>query len=196
VLARPEHAEAVLSDTRARIIEAGIRQCEEVGLRRTTMEDIARRARLSRVTLYRHFGSKDDLVRTIILAEADRFFEALAATVASYDRAEDRLVEGFAFALDFLRRHALFQRLLSTEPEALIPHLVRDSKLIAATRIAVASLVVQDRMSPGEAHELAELVARLALSLALNPESVLGTDDYDGARRIARRFLVPVLRPA
>jgi AcrR family transcriptional regulator len=186
----------VATDTRARIIEAGIHQCEEVGLRRTTVEDIAQRARLSRITVYRHFGSKEELVRSIILAEADRFFQALAMTVATCGRAEERLVEGFAFALEFLRGHALFQRLLRTEPEALLPHLVRDGNLIAVTRVAVASLIADDRMSAEDGEQFAELLARLVLSLALNPDSALGTDDHEGARRVARRFLVPALRPA
>lgn len=192
---QPPPTAPAVSDTRERIIAAGIRQCEEVGLRRTTMEDIAHRARLSRVTLYRHFGTKDELVRTIILAEADRFFEALRAAVAPYARGDDRLVEGFAFSLEFLRGHALFQRLLRTEPESLLPHLLGDSNLIGVARGAVGELIEDAKVSREDAERFAELLTRLVLSLALNPESVLGADDYDGARGLARRYLVPAVRP-
>ncbi len=186
--------EPATGDTRARIIEAGVRQCEEVGMRRTTMEDIAQRAGLSRVTLYRHFGSKDELVRSIILAEAGRFFEALAETVTAHPTAEERVIEGFAFALEYLRGHLLFQRLLRTEPEALLPHLVRDNNLIAVARATVAALIADERISEHDAEPIAELLARLVLSLALNPASALGSDDYQGARQVARRYLVPALR--
>lgn len=181
-------------DTRARIVAAGVRQCEEVGLRRTTMEDIARRAGLSRVTLYRHFGGKDELVRAVILAEAERFFDALRSALSGHRLAEDRLAEGFAFALDFLRRHALFQRLLRTEPETLLPYLVRDGYLTGMARKAVAELIEDGRVDARDAEALAELLTRLALSLALNPDSALGADDHEGAREVARRYIVPGLR--
>ena len=44
-----------------------------------------------------------------------------------------------------------------------------------------------------DAGEVAELLVRLVLSLALSPDSVLGAHDHDGARRLARRYLVPGL---
>jgi AcrR family transcriptional regulator len=146
------------------------------------------------VTLYRYFGSKDELVRSIILAEADRFFVALAETVAARATAEERVIEGFAFALEYLRGHVLFQRLLRTEPEALLPHLVRDNNLVAVARATVAALIADERMSDRDAEGIAELLARLVLSLALNPDSALGVEDHEGARRLARRYLVPALR--
>ena len=56
---------------------AATEHCQDVGLSRVTMEDVARRAGLGRATLYRHFQSKDALVRAVILAETDAFFAAL-----------------------------------------------------------------------------------------------------------------------
>lgn len=184
------------ADTRARIMAAGLRQCEEVGLRRTTMEDIARRAGLARVTLYRHFPSKDALVRAVVLAEAERFFGALDEAIEPCEGTEEKLVEGFAFALAFVRDHALLQRLLRTEPEALLPYLVGEGSLIAPARAAVAERIEREaapeRLSP-DAGALAEVAVRLVMSLALNPDTALDLDDPDGGRRLARRHLVPAL---
>lgn len=177
-------------DTRGRIMLAALRQCEEVGLRRTTMEDIARRAGLARVTLYRHFASKEALVQAVVLAEADRFFAALDEAIAPYPALEDRLVEGFAFALEFVRRHALLRRLLDTEPESLIPHLVGDSPLIPTAREGVAARI--GHAERPETQVLAELVVRLLLSLALSPDTALELDTPQQAREFARRFLVAV----
>lgn len=187
------HAEPA-ADTRGRIMVAAVRQCEEFGLRRTTMDDVARRAGLSRATLYRHFESKDALVRAVILAEAERFFDRLDVTVADLDRSEERVVEGFAFALDYARRHALLQKLLRTEPEALLPYLLDDSRLISIATEAVARRIPGDAsIDPDDARSAAELIVRLVLSLALSRESSLGIEDAEGARRLARRYLVPGL---
>lgn len=180
---------AVPADTRERILRAAIRQCEEVGLRRTTMEDIARRARLARATLYRHFESKDALVRAVILAEAQRFFDALDVAIAGRRRSEERLVEGFAFALQYAHDHALLQKLLRNEPETLLPYLLGDSRLIRLATDAVAQRIESSRIDTPSPRETAELAVRLVLSLALSPESSLGADDAEGARRLARRHL-------
>lgn len=174
---------------------AAVRQCEEFGLRRTTMDDVARRAGLSRATLYRHFESKDALVQTVILAEAETFFKRLDVALADVGPTEERLVEGFAFALQYVRRHALLHKLLRTEPEALLPYLLGDSRLIPMATAAVAGRVPGDgSVDPDTARAAAELVVRLVLSLGLSPESELGTETPEGARQLARRYLVPGLR--
>jgi AcrR family transcriptional regulator len=185
-------ATKVETDTRARIMLAAVAQCEEFGLRRTTMDDVARRAGLSRATLYRHFESKDALVQAVILAEAGRFFDRLDVAVDGLEHTDDRLVEGFAFALQYVRRHALLRKLLRTEPEALLPYLLGDSRLIPIATAAVAERVPGNAsVDPDTARSTAELIVRLVLSLALSPDSALGIENARGARRLARRFLVP-----
>lgn len=177
--------------TRARIMLAAVAQCQEVGLRRVTMEDVARRARLGRATLYRHFQSKDALVRAIILDEAQAFFSALDAALADCRSDEERLTEGFAFALDYARGHALLTKLLRSEPETLLPYLIGGGELV---RIATEGVYARVHEHPGErARETAELLVRLVLSLALTPESGLGVEDRAGAIRFARRHLVTSL---
>ena len=173
---------------------AAVGQCEEFGLRRTTMDDVARRAGLSRATLYRHFDSKDALVQAVIFAEAERFFDRLDVALEGLEGTDERVVEGFAFALQYIRRHALLGKLLRTEPEALLPYLLGDSRLIPIATEAVAARVPGDQgVDPEDARSAAELIVRLTLSLALSPESSLGITDADGARRLARRYLVPGL---
>jgi AcrR family transcriptional regulator len=161
------------------------------------MDDVARRAGLSRATLYRHFESKDALVQAVILSEAERFFAKIDVALAGVCRSEERVVEGFAFALRYVRRHALLRKLLRTEPEALLPYLLGDSRLIPIATEAVAARIPGDAghgtVDPEDARSAAELVVRLVLSLALTPDSSLGVDDAAGARRLARRYLVPGL---
>ena len=195
-LLRPGDAAATGEDTRARIMLAATAQCEEVGLRRATMEDVARRAGLGRATLYRHFQSKDALVQAIILAETDAFFAALDAAIAECSSDEDRLVQGFAFALEYTRGHGLLRKLLRTEPETLLPYLLGRGELIRVATGALCERIHGDTADPVRGRESAELLVRLVLSLALTPDSILGAEDRAGARRFARRHLVPSLRGA
>jgi AcrR family transcriptional regulator len=178
---------------RSRILQAAVRQCQEVGLRRTTMEDVARRAGLGRATLYRHFASKDALVQAVILAEAQAFFAALDEAVTECDSDDERLAEGFAFAIEYARRHVLLAKLLRTEPETLLPYLIGGGQLIAVATDAVAQRIHVEPTRSQDELQTAELLVRLVLSLVLTPQSVLGVDDREGALSFARRRLSGVL---
>jgi AcrR family transcriptional regulator len=180
--------------TRARITTAAVAQCEEVGLRRLTMEDVARRAGLGRATLYRHFQSKDALVQAVILREAETFFGALDGAIADLATDEERLEEGFAFALEYARSHALLAKLLRSEPETVLPSLVGGGQLVRMATDAVYERIHEERVRNARGRETAEMLVRLVLSLALTPESILGVEDRDGAVRFARRHLVTSLR--
>ena len=185
--------------TRERILTAALEQCAETGLRRTTVEDIARRAGVARVTVYRHFANRDEIVEAVLLGEIGSFFSELDRAVERYPTAEERLVEGFVFALDFLQDHALLHRLLRTEPETVLPYLALNSPTIAFAREAVKQRAADpelDRSLPDRAVEaVAELVVRLVHSLVLNPATALDAgSSRDTARAAADRWLLPVVR--
>jgi AcrR family transcriptional regulator len=91
------------------------------------MEDVAQRAGLSRVTVYRRFASKEALIEAVVVGEVRAFFSALDTAVGRLDSAEERLAESFAFAFAYVGRHVLFNRLLDTEPEVLLTHLTTAS---------------------------------------------------------------------
>src|SRR3954454_23541699 len=90
---------AARNATTERILSAGLEQFEDFGIRRTTMEDVARRARVSRVTVYRRFPGKEHLVAAVIVAEAQRFFAELELAVGALDSVEERIVEAFVHTL-------------------------------------------------------------------------------------------------
>lgn len=145
-LARPDPA--VLSLVRepdaisTRILAAALEQAELVGIRRTTMEDVARRSGVGRATLYRRFPTKDALIDALVLAEARRYLEGSDRARAQADTLEDRMVFDTVFTVTFLREHALLKKLLRTEPETILPSLTVDAGAIIdfATEHSAAQL--------------------------------------------------------
>ncbi|MGI8439475.1 MAG: TetR/AcrR family transcriptional regulator [Thermoleophilaceae bacterium] len=191
--------DADVDEVSERILDGALGHFEEFGLRRTTMEDVARRVGVSRVTVYRRFAGKEALVEAVILRELQRFFTALDAAVGAPGHAEEQLAEGFAFALEHLRRHPLVTRLLTTEPESLLPHLTLDGApaVTAARRLIAERIGPSARrrgMSEADAEVAAELLARLVLSFLLTPDTAAHLDTTDDARRFARRYLAPAMR--
>lgn len=52
--------------TRAAVLDAAMHEFSAFGLRRSSMEGVAKRAGVSRQTLYAHWGSKDALFRSLV----------------------------------------------------------------------------------------------------------------------------------
>ena len=181
--------------TTERILAAALSQFEDFGIRRTTMEDVARRGSVSRVTIYRRFASKERLVEAVILGEAQRFFAELEAAVADLDSVEERIVEAFVHTLGAAREQRLLNRLLRTEPETILPHLTTDGgRVIAAGTEFLAGQM--RRAGSGvprrEIETVAEVVARLVLSYLLTP----GLESPRAARQFARRYVAPLMTGA
>lgn len=184
--------------TTALVLDAALRQFELFGLARSTVEDIAKRAQLARVTIYRRFPSKDRLVEAVILREVGRFLSELDAQVEQLEDPEERIVEGFVFTLEAARSHVLLQRLLESEPETLLPHLTTEgAPVIAIAREFLAIRLAREQTGQRSAAEpatVAEIVVRLILSFLLTPQAPVDLEDRAQARRFARRYVGPILR--
>ena len=110
-----------------RVAAAAFDSFAEYGIRRSTIDDVARRAGVSKMTVFRRFQNKQGLVEVVIareirrgMAELDRVWEreqiARATARASASRSP----------CNFVRGHPLFDRLLRSEPEFLLPLLTVD----------------------------------------------------------------------
>src|SRR2546423_12015074 len=93
------------------------------GLAKTTLDDVAREAGISRATVYRLFpGGKDTVVRAAVAAEVDAVSKQLAARTASHDDAGAVLLEMVTYATHVLRHHPALQYLLAPEQDPVLPH--------------------------------------------------------------------------
>ena len=159
---------------RQRLLEATFACIARYGIAKTTVEDIARQAGLSRATVYRHFpGGKDQLVSGTIAWEAGRFFERLAVAVADAPDLETLLVDAVMFAHRSFEEHAVLQKILETEPELLLPQLtVESTRLLAFIRAFLAGPLerARPRLTPGlDVDWAADHVARLVLNFIGTP---------------------------
>jgi AcrR family transcriptional regulator len=192
--------------TASRILGAAFDQAEDFGLRRFTIDEVARRVGISRVTIYRHFPKKDQLIDALLMREMRRFLTRLDAVIEAQPGPETKLTEGLAFCLDLLRGHRLLTRLLRTEPELILPHLTtKGAPVISAARGWIARLIrneiIQGRvvsLPDDDVEVIAEILVRIVISLVISPDTALPVDSPDAQRRLAQRYLDPVvaaLRP-
>ena len=124
--AMPEAPTATSTEVSERLAVAALAQFSDFGIRRTSVEDIARRAGMSRATVYRNVGSKDEIVRLVMAREAQRAMTEIDSVIADERDPGASIEVGFAFLVRFVRGHPLFDRLLRTEPETLLPNFTID----------------------------------------------------------------------
>ncbi|MGH2950741.1 MAG: TetR/AcrR family transcriptional regulator, partial [Solirubrobacterales bacterium] len=159
------------------------------------------RAGVGRMTVYRRFGAKAELVQALAVRETRRALATIAAALAPEMSAEDRLAAGFVAALRIAREHPLLSRLARFEPAALLE--VLNSAQDATLELVRGFLAEEVRrgqrlgaLREGDPEAAAELLFRIGLSFVLMPRSVIAIDDDDTARELARTLIAPiVVRP-
>lgn len=178
-----------------RILDAGLECFSERGLRRPTVEDIARRAGVSRVTVYRRFENKTVLAQAVLLRECRRCLSALDESLAGSEALDERIVEGFVFALRYGREHPLVGGLLRREPEEVLPYLtVRAGAALAVVREYLAEHLRQAGPVSFDPVAVAEVMVRIVVSFVITTDSALRLETDEDLRGFARTYLVPLTR--
>jgi AcrR family transcriptional regulator len=155
-----------------RLLDAALAVAADHGLARLSVGDVAKRAGLSRQTLYKHFGSREDLIAQTVLREAGRMVEQVIAAAEAEADPMDSLEAAIVSALDLLRNHPLLDRLLATEPEALLPLLVDGQGSVLDALELIARQMLETRMPTlGEEQVRAgsDLLSRMLVSYAVRP---------------------------
>lgn len=189
-------------EARDRILDAAYDQFRRMGIQRSTMEDVARRAGVSRITVYRRFATKDVLVEHVVRREFRRYFDQFLVDIRQVETAADRLVFGFVSSLRAIRGNPLIGGLTATEPDLLVASMISDGgQTFATVRQFVAGQLRREQRSGAVSSELdadlaAELVVRVSASFLVMPSQVIDIDDDEQLAAVARRFLLPLLEPA
>jgi len=179
------------------ILDAALAVFSEVGVRKATIGDVAKRAGIDRVTVYRRVGSKDELVAAVAGREAITLFAGVTTTARKGKTLEDRIALGFTATLRGVRNHAVLSRMLTVEPDTVLPQLTIEggpilSAAVAAT-MAVFDQAVEDGLLTDASHleTAAEILVRLTHSFLLTPHANLRLDSAAEIEAFARAHVVP-----
>lgn len=163
---------------RERLLDAAIESASLFGLSKLSMSDVARRAGVSRPTLYKHFGSKDELVAAAVGREAERLIESVLAALDGVDAFDEALEIVVRATLVAARSHPLLDRIVRTEPEALVPFLVSDDAgrpvglpgVVTFVRNVIEAFLAESGPIADDvsSRRFADMVARLLVSFAIS----------------------------
>ncbi|AXB41186.1 TetR/AcrR family transcriptional regulator [Amycolatopsis albispora] len=188
-----------VDEARARVLDAAYEQFCRLGIQRSTMEDVARRAGVSRITVYRRFATKDALVEQVVRREFRRYFDRFLVEIEQAETAADRVVLGFVSSLRAIRGNPLIGGLMAAEPDLLVPSMVSDGgRTLATVRQFVAGQLRREQragtVAAGlDADLVAELMVRVSASFLAIPSQLVDLDNEEQLAEVARKFLVPML---
>ncbi|MDA3648203.1 TetR/AcrR family transcriptional regulator [Saccharopolyspora indica] len=94
------------------------------GVRRTTLTEIARRAGVSRMTLYRRFPDVGSVVTALMTVEFGEILD-LARAAERAGNVRQRLVSATVHGVRLLQAAPLLQRVVEADAELLLPYLVQ-----------------------------------------------------------------------
>ncbi|HWI42880.1 MAG TPA: TetR/AcrR family transcriptional regulator [Nocardioides sp.] len=187
--------------TRNRILDAAFALFCRNGIQRVSMNDVAGAAGVARVTLYRRFADRDDLVLQVVRREFRRYFDQFLLDIATARTVEERVVAGFVSSLRHVGGNELISRLMVSEPGSVISSMVSDGggTLAAVSRFVGGQLRREQKagnVAAGVEVELvAELMVRVTASFLLTPSRLVDVRDDRQLEELARHYLVPLLHP-
>jgi AcrR family transcriptional regulator len=167
-----------------------------VGWRRTTLTEVARRAGVSRMTLYRRWPDMQTLLADLMTRE----WGALALPAEDAPLV-DLVSEGVATTVAALRENQLFAKILHVDPELLLPYLLdrrgrSQEALLSVLEQAVAAGQRDGSVRDGDPALLARSVLLASYGFALSAATMTDGDvtvpGLDGElRTLVERYLTP-----
>ncbi len=181
------------------ILDAAIVEFERHGFRRVALDDVARRARVSRTTIYRRFAGRDELVAAVIDRENAALFADIANELNAAGPQSNYYVSAFTLSILRFRQHRVLTRMIADEP-GLALELCRQHYGAAVQRMAAALRVIfpagfAERVGAQAVDELADAILRYAaMALLLPSRTPLVT--ADDIRAFATEHFLPSLPAA
>jgi len=176
-----------------RILDAAEQCIHRFGIRRTSMGEVARVGKMSRGSIYNHFGDKESLVEGVFGRRQQIFLNRTEALLEKEDSLVDKLTQSVVLGRKNMRE-GIFASLAETEPET-VAMMFLDSRFYERSvafwpphiRMAQEAGEIRADIDPGMA---IDFVMRLAVSLVMYPH--MGVELKN--RREVRRYLEQVLR--
>jgi AcrR family transcriptional regulator len=178
---------------RERLVDAAEACFDRLGMDRTTIDDVAREAHVSRATVYRYVRDRDELVLAVLRRGADRFLTKLLEHIRPEQSLVGSVTEGIVFSLREVRREPSLARVFAPELIGSTTNLPGAWDALYDQALGVLGPVLDHARSDGGLRsavpneEIVEWILRLVLSLL----SVTGPveRDEDELRAFLGRFL-------
>ena len=182
--------------TQTRILDAADELIERRGVHGITIAELARRAEISRPTIYRNWSDADDVVRAALLRRVESILRAFPDPA----RTRSALVNDVLRFTALFRSDPLYARLLDDEPEAFTRYTLQrvgssQRMILQWLATAIGTAQVGGTVRHGEPLEIAVMLLLIAQSAVLSHGTVSELISDAAWERELRSALDGLLRP-
>jgi len=182
---------------RERLLDAAEGCLEQFGPQKTSMEDVARAAGMSRATVYRYFENRDALLLGVASRQASSLASEAINYLAQFNTISDWLVEGLLYTLRELPSRPVFASLVTSLDSRASGNLFLGSTGLVQIGVNVLRPMFANAKEQGllrddvDPEMLIEWLLRV-LWTYLNAPSQVATDE-EGMRKLFRMMLIPAV---
>lgn len=176
------HAQPLPSPADDRFLDAAGANILAVGWRRTTITDVAKRAGVSRMTVYRRWPEMKALLADLMVREMTRLVDKAVRGPGALVNGPmlGRLVSGVVATVQAARDDELFVRIVEVDPDLLLPYLLErrgrnQDRILALLESAITHGQRDGSVRDGEPRELARSIVLMLHGFALSAHTM--TDD-------------------
>jgi AcrR family transcriptional regulator len=187
-------------EARQQILAAAASVIARYGVSKTTMDDIGRQAGVSRPTVYRYLGDRDNLLGALIERRARMLFDRAREYIFGFESFAEQLVEGLLYLIDHGRRDPIVGILVGPEHLSVTTPIVNGTALAAELTAEMWEPVLHRAIQRGEIRSDLDVLAvgqwlALVQFILVGRRDVTGTDD-PATREMLRTFVLPAFIPA
>jgi AcrR family transcriptional regulator len=182
---------------RERLLDAAEGCLAQFGPQKTSMEDVARAAGMSRATLYRYFENRDALLLGVASRQASSLATEAMSYLSQFSTISDWLVEGLLFTLREIPKRPVFASLVTSLDSRASGSLFLGSTGLIQIGVNVLRPMFANAKEQGLLRDdidpdmLIEWLLRV-LWTYLNAPSQVATDE-EGMRKLFRMMLIPAV---
>lgn len=180
-----------------RLLDAAEKCFAQFGLTKTTMEDVAQSAGMSRATVYRYFKNRDELLLGVVEREANRTAKDLKIKLASITDPGEYIIEGIVQSLVEIPKRPALAMLFGPDAVGLTSRLVLSSGRLAEIGLSLLIPVIEPAREKGVLNDnidfdvMIEWIFRILSSYLTVPSAVSNSEDE--MRQLLRSMLLPAL---
>lgn len=193
----PPEAGTDLSAIDLAILVAGRGCVEEFGVRRTTLSEVARRAGVSRPTVYRRWPDTRSLIAELLVRELR---EIVDTSVPTDGPARARLVQGIVAGSAEIRSNPLFAKIFRTDTDLMLTYVFgrlgrNQRQLLAVFAAGICEGQCDGSIRAGDPDHLATMLLLMAQSTVQSANTVGHLLDDAGLDIELARAVDRYLRP-
>jgi AcrR family transcriptional regulator len=187
-------------DRRDQILEAANQCFTQLGIQRTSVQDVARMANVSRGTVYRYFEDRNVLIDAAIEFGAQKFYQLVAAAMAKKATLAEKVGAMAETHARILLDHRTRNRLMADDAE-LMRHMISDGDSAIRRTTDFLTPYVREAKEKGEVGAsvdvtaASEWLARIIYSFStVNKAQTFDMNKPETVRRYVEKFAINGLR--